>query len=117
VLRVLCKLDGFLLNYIFKSRVKCIYQVWLPGSICKISKRGCLRKKKIVFTGKKVLGNCSGVGASKNLLDEQRAITKENFGVAFATSDFVEQVGIRRVILEHVTVFLLNIDEISRFLG
>lgn len=51
------------------------------------------------------------------MLDEQRAITKENFGVAFATPDFVEQVGIRRVILEHVTVFLLNIDEISRFLG
>lgn len=90
MLRVLCKLDGFLLNYIFKSRVKCIYQVWLPGSISKISKGGCLSKKKIVFAGKKVLGNCSGVGAGKNLLDEQGAITKENFGVAFATPDFVE---------------------------
>jgi hypothetical protein len=117
VLRVLCKLDGFLLNYIFKSRVKCIYQVWLPGSISKISKGGCLSKKKIIFAGKKVLGNCGGVGAGKNLLDKQGAIAKKYFGVTFATPDFVEQVGIRGVILEHVTVFLLNIDEISRFWG
>ena len=113
--RLLCKLNSFCLYHILKSGVKFLFHVRLSLSISSVSIGGCFCKKYIVFPGYKVLRNFRRVGAGKHDIDVQTAVAKVNLGVTFATSDFVEQVGIRGVILELITVILLNVDEIKRF--
>jgi hypothetical protein len=69
VLRLICKLDSFLLNHILESGIKTVFQVRLSISVSRVDVGGSLGKKQIVVSGHNVLRNFIRVGARKYDID------------------------------------------------